>query len=158
MQFGWISGINAAVILILVIINIIAAKKELCVDLKSKRFTVNLLEQAGRYGCMFFMILPFLTQNREFALASPSNVRMAWTGRPAFVGLHHSLDEKTRRWHRYSLRFDRHSCRSVPHKRYSALSPHPDHSRAAVRRGSFDDSAGKPQTRFRRTVKDENSL
>lgn len=79
MQFGWISGINAAVILILVIINIIAAKKELCVDLKSKRFTVNLLEQAGRYGCMFFMILPFLTQNREFAFGSAAAM-FAWLG------------------------------------------------------------------------------
>lgn len=74
MQFGWISGINAAVILILAIINIIAAKKGLCVDLKSARFTVNLLEQAGRCGCMFFMILPLFTTGGEFAFGSKTSM------------------------------------------------------------------------------------
>lgn len=40
MQFGWINGINTAAVISLILINIIAARKGLCSNLRSKHTLV----------------------------------------------------------------------------------------------------------------------
>lgn len=70
MKLGWISGINMAVIIYLILIHGIAAKKGLSDRFRSKYRIVNILEQVGRYGSMAFMILPVFLKNRKFGFWS----------------------------------------------------------------------------------------
>ena len=77
MHFGWINWINAAVVLCLIFINIIAFKKGLCGDFKSKYPAVNVFEQIGRYGSMIFMIFPISTRTGEFGFGSVAEM-LTW--------------------------------------------------------------------------------
>jgi hypothetical protein len=79
MQFGWINGINAAAVISLILINIIAVRKEKCGNLRSEHWMVNLFEQIGRYGCMIFMIFPFFTRNWKFGFGSVGEM-LLWLG------------------------------------------------------------------------------
>ena len=58
MSFGWINWINLAAVVYLILVNVIAAGKKLADSFSSKHLAINILEQIGRYGCMFFMIVP----------------------------------------------------------------------------------------------------
>ena len=70
MSFGWINWINTAVVVCLILINIIAARKGLADSFSSKHLAVNILEQIGRYGCMVFMIIPVFTKGWKFGFRS----------------------------------------------------------------------------------------
>ena len=70
MTFGWINWVNAAAVVYLILINMIAAKKGLSENFNSKYLFINFLEQVGRYGCMAFMILPVFTKGWKFGFAS----------------------------------------------------------------------------------------
>lgn len=70
MSFGWINWINMAVVIYLILVNIVAAKKGLADSFNSKYLAVNILEQVGRYGCMAFMILPIFTKGWKFGFYS----------------------------------------------------------------------------------------
>lgn len=69
MRFGWISAVNAFAVVFLIVINLIAARRRIAGDYKSRRKVVNVLEQIGRYGCMALMILP-LTAGWEFGFSA----------------------------------------------------------------------------------------
>ena len=70
MSFGWINGINLLAVACLILINIVALRKGLAGDFRSKYLVVNILEQIGRYGCMTFMILPIFTDGWKFGFKS----------------------------------------------------------------------------------------
>ena len=77
MRFGWINWINVAAVICLIFINIIAAKKGLCGDFKSKYPAVNVFEQMGRYGSIIFMIFPIFTRTGEFGFRSVAEM-LTW--------------------------------------------------------------------------------
>lgn len=70
MSFGWINLINIATVICLIVINIIAVKKNIAGDFSSKYPIINIFEQIGRYGCMALMIIPFAVKNLEFGFNS----------------------------------------------------------------------------------------
>ena len=70
MRFGWINWINTAVIVCLILINIIVARKGKSGSFSSKYLTVNILEQIGRYGSMALMILPIFVRGWKFGFGS----------------------------------------------------------------------------------------
>lgn len=70
MHWGWINWINTVVISYFVLINIIAAGKNVSGSFRSKHPAVNLFEQLGRYGCIFLMVLPVFTRGWKFGFAS----------------------------------------------------------------------------------------
>ena len=70
MDFGWINGINLAVLVYLLLINIVAAKKGLSDRFSSKYPAVNILEQIGRYAGMALMILPIGVNGWKFGFSS----------------------------------------------------------------------------------------
>lgn len=58
MKFGWINAFGAAAVILMLLPNIIYAiknkdEKNLCTNKE-----MNIIEQAGRYGCIIFMWLP----------------------------------------------------------------------------------------------------
>ena len=76
MRFGWISAVNAAVVVFLIAVNMIAAHRDVAGNYRSRRAVVNVLEQIGRYGCMALMILP-LTTGWEFGFTAEWRM-IAW--------------------------------------------------------------------------------
>lgn len=70
MSFSWINWINMAVVVYLILINIIVARKGLSDSFNSKHLAINILEQIGRYGCMILMIFPIFTRGWEFGFKS----------------------------------------------------------------------------------------
>lgn len=70
MSFGWINLVNTISVTCLIVINILAAKKNIAGSFSSKYRLINIFEQVGRYGCMVFMILPLAVQNFEFGFSS----------------------------------------------------------------------------------------
>lgn len=54
MEFGWINGINLTAVILLILINIVALKTGDAEGFSSKYRIINVLEQIGRYGCMFY--------------------------------------------------------------------------------------------------------
>ena len=68
MKFGWINAFGAATVILMLLPNIIYAmknkdEKNLCTN----KF-MNVIEQAGRYGCIIFMWLPLFVW--EFGFGS----------------------------------------------------------------------------------------
>ena len=76
MQFGWINAVNAFAVVFLIAANLIAVRRGVAGDFKSRYALVNVLEQIGRYGCMALMILP-LTAGWEFGFAAEWRM-IAW--------------------------------------------------------------------------------
>ena len=76
MRFGWISVVNAFAVVVLIMINLICARKGLSDNRKGRSTVVNVLEQIGRYGCMALMILP-LTAGWEFGFSAEWKM-VAW--------------------------------------------------------------------------------
>ncbi|MGF6376543.1 hypothetical protein M2140_001620 [Clostridiales Family XIII bacterium PM5-7] len=70
MSFGWINLINTLAVICLILINIIAMKKNIAGDFSSKNRIINVLEQLGRYGCMAMMVIPLTFANWEFGFSS----------------------------------------------------------------------------------------
>ncbi len=70
MHFGWINLINLSAAACLVIINIVASRKGVSDSFSSRYPLVNILEQAGRYGCMALMVLPIFTKDLKFGFSS----------------------------------------------------------------------------------------
>lgn len=70
MRFSWINWINMAAVVYLILINIIATRKEKPKGFHSKHLAVNIIEQIGRYGCIVFMILPIFTKSGKFGFNS----------------------------------------------------------------------------------------
>ena len=70
MRFGWINWLNAVVVAYLMVVNTVAVGKGLAGDFNSRHPAVNALEQAGRYGCMVFMILPIVPPSWKFGFRS----------------------------------------------------------------------------------------
>lgn len=70
MNFGWINWINIAVIACLILVNVIAVKKGLSENFRSRYMLVNILEQIGRYGSMAFMVFPIFARNQKFGFSS----------------------------------------------------------------------------------------
>lgn len=70
MSFSWINWINMAVVVYLILINIIVARKGLSDSFNSKHLAINIFEQIGRYGCMILMIFPIFTRGWEFGFKS----------------------------------------------------------------------------------------
>lgn len=68
MRFGWINAVNAVAVAVLIAANVIAARRGIAGDFKSRRAFVNVFEQIGRCGCMALMILP-LTARWEFGFS-----------------------------------------------------------------------------------------
>ena len=77
MRFGWINWINTVVVLCLLFINVIVARKGLSDSFSSKHLAVNIFEQIGRYGCLVLMILPFFTKGWEFGFNSVTEM-LVW--------------------------------------------------------------------------------
>lgn len=76
MRFGWINAVNAAAVVFLIAVNLIAARRGIAGDFRSRHAVVNVLEQIGRYGCMALMILP-LTAGWEFGFSAEWRM-VAW--------------------------------------------------------------------------------
>ena len=74
MTFGWINGINAAAVACLVGINIVAARKGIAGSMESRHMLINVLEQAGRYGCMALMIFPVAAEGWKFGFGSAAGM------------------------------------------------------------------------------------
>lgn len=60
MQFGWINGIGAGIVLLLMIPNIIYALRNKGELNQCKNTAILVAEQIGRYGCIVWMWLPLL--------------------------------------------------------------------------------------------------
>lgn len=69
MHFGWINAVNAFAVVFLIVVNLIAFRRGIAGNFKSRHAVVNVLEQIGRYGCMALMVLP-LTAGWEFGFSS----------------------------------------------------------------------------------------
>ncbi len=76
MRFGWINAVNAAALVVLIVINLICVRRGIAGAFKSRHTLVNVLEQVGRYGCMALMIVP-LTAGWEFGFSSEWRM-VAW--------------------------------------------------------------------------------
>lgn len=59
MRLGWISLWNGVFVLLLLVPNIVYARKHPHTGGMSRRAALNILEQVGRYASMAFMVLPF---------------------------------------------------------------------------------------------------
>ncbi|MCM1101079.1 MAG: hypothetical protein NC398_06815 [Acetatifactor muris] len=70
MDFNWINWINMAVIACLIAINLIAVKKGISENFRSKYPAINILEQIGRYGSMALMIFPVFVKGWKFGFLS----------------------------------------------------------------------------------------
>ncbi len=70
MRFNWINWINLAAVAWLILMSVLAARKGLSEDFKSKHWIVNLFEQIGRYGCMALMMLPVCAGGWKFGFRS----------------------------------------------------------------------------------------
>ncbi|MBQ7597026.1 MAG: hypothetical protein IJU56_00420 [Clostridia bacterium] len=76
MNFGWINAVNAALVLLLLLISVVGQKRSGLPAIKSRHIVWNVLEQSGRYACMALMVLPLLPR-LEFGFASAANM-VAW--------------------------------------------------------------------------------
>ena len=76
MRFGWINAVNAFTVACLIAVNLIAVRRGIAGDFKSRRAVVNILEQIGRYGCMALMILP-VTAGCKFGFSAEWRM-LAW--------------------------------------------------------------------------------
>lgn len=76
MNFGWINAVNAALVLLLLLISAVGQKRSGLPAMKSRHIVWNVLEQSGRYACMALMVLPLLPR-LEFGFASAANM-VAW--------------------------------------------------------------------------------
>lgn len=74
MSFGWINLINMVAVICLIIINVVAVKKNIAGDFSSKYWVINIFEQIGRYGGMVLMVIPFAVQNWEFGFHSVTSM------------------------------------------------------------------------------------
>ncbi len=70
MNFNWINWGNMAVVAFLIVINMIAVRKEISESFCSKYSVINIFEQIGRYASMALMIFPIFTRGWEFGFAS----------------------------------------------------------------------------------------
>ena len=66
MEFGWINLFGAIIILIMLIPNILFALKNKDARNLCKNRFMNILEQAGRYGCIILMWLPLFVMKFGF--------------------------------------------------------------------------------------------
>ena len=73
MNFGWINAVNAAFVLLLLLISVVGQKRSGLPAMKSRHIVWNVLEQRGRYACMALMVLPLLPQ-LEFGFASSAEM------------------------------------------------------------------------------------
>lgn len=60
MEFGWISGWGAMIVIIMLVPNIIFTIKNPHLENKCKNVIMNSIEQVGRYTSMVLMIVPVL--------------------------------------------------------------------------------------------------
>ena len=60
MSFGWINAVNAAFVVLLILISVIGQKKSGLPPMQSKHTLLNVFEQVGRYACMALLIVPLL--------------------------------------------------------------------------------------------------
>lgn len=70
MKFGWFNWWNAAAIALLLIPNILYACRHQDFGYQSASRAVNAAEQAGRMGCMVFMVVPLGVRGGEFGFYS----------------------------------------------------------------------------------------
>lgn len=80
MGFGWINGVGAAIVILMLIPNIVYAiknkdEKNLC-----KNKFMNIIEQTGRYACIVLMWLPLLVWEFGFASAFEAVLYLAGNG------------------------------------------------------------------------------
>lgn len=73
-SFNLINMINVLAVACLILMNVIAYRKDLSDSFNSKYFIINILEQVGRYGCMALMVLPIFTRGWEFGFASATEM------------------------------------------------------------------------------------
>ncbi len=73
MRFGWINAVNAAFVVLLIVISTIGQKKSGLPLMKSKHKLLNISEQLGRYACMALMIVPLLP-GFEFGFSSEASM------------------------------------------------------------------------------------
>ena len=78
MEFGWINLFGGIIVLLMLIPNIVYALKNreernLCTNR-----VMNVVEQAGRYGCIVWMWLPLLVW--KFGFRSPSEMPLYFLG------------------------------------------------------------------------------
>ena len=79
MRFNWINEVNAAAVLWLLLVNLLAARKGLSARFSSKHRLVNFLEQVGRCGCMALMVLPAFKTGWAFCFGSTVEM-FVWLG------------------------------------------------------------------------------
>lgn len=60
MEFGWINGFGAAIIIIMMIPNILFVVKNKDMVNRCDNRLMNVIEQIGRYACLILMWLPLL--------------------------------------------------------------------------------------------------
>lgn len=60
MKFGWINFVGAAIVLLMMVPNIIYAKKNKDEKNHCINHFMNIIEQIGRYGCIVLMWMPLL--------------------------------------------------------------------------------------------------
>ena len=65
--FGWLNLFGLILVVLLLIPNMIYAVKTKNQPNRCTNRVMNLLEQVGRYGCMFFMVFPVGTAGMGFA-------------------------------------------------------------------------------------------
>ena len=70
MKFGWINIVNAAAVLYLIAVNLVAYKKKRFEPMKSRHAWRSVAEQIGRYGSMALMILPLGVPDMKFGFPS----------------------------------------------------------------------------------------
>lgn len=67
MKFGWINGFGAAIVVLMLIPNILYARRNKGETNRCTNRLMNLLEQIGRYACIVLMWLPLLVWEFGFA-------------------------------------------------------------------------------------------
>ena len=83
MTFGWINGFGAAVVVLMLLPNILYAIKNKDEQNLCKSRVMNVIEQAGRYGCIVLMWLPLLIP--EFGFASVAEMLLYAAGNAALL-------------------------------------------------------------------------
>lgn len=67
MEFGWINLFGLGIIVIMMVPNLIYARKAMPQDSSRQSKVLTIIEQIGRYGSMLFMVLPILVWKFGFS-------------------------------------------------------------------------------------------
>lgn len=89
MRFGWINGFGACVVVLLLIPNLVYARKNREVKNACRNRFMNGLEQVGRYACLILMWLPFPVG--KFGFRSVGEMVLYFVGTVLLLAAYHAF-------------------------------------------------------------------